>query len=478
MTDGPKQREEARIDAYTEVQESLRGLGQRFYAPESAQDPAALHCLLDPILEHAARNLVGSELTAVISYVEQFFNKDAKFYAVARLREYEHIQPALDISFLPAASTNNGHDRVEPNKPLHSYDCGQLIDTYPTNPNQVLRGVFDAGDKVCVIAASKSRKSFFALQLALCLAVGREFLGFMPDRPYRVFLCQNEINHIHFHKRLRDLAITLGIRRPLIEQNFHYANTRGVDVDVEMITKLPIELKSEVIIFDPLYKMLSGDENLAKDFKPLLAEFDKVAQQLQAAVVYIHHDAKGAPGSRLLADRGAGSGVLARDYDSAFFLTPQRDEEETWVMETLLRNYAPVDPRCITWEDGAFRKSDAPVVLQTASKRSISEAGKKPPAVLYDHALRLLLDGPIVASKFRDLLSKKLGIPQQKGREVYALINKSDEVVIVRSGENKRTKVIELTAGARYRLEHWEDEELAEKARSYLEKISKDQVLL
>jgi RecA-family ATPase len=38
-----------------------------------------------------------------------------------------------------------------------------------------------------------------------------------------------------------------------------------------------------VVILDPLYKLLEGDENSAQDMKPLLAGFDRLAETTGAA---------------------------------------------------------------------------------------------------------------------------------------------------------------------------------------------------
>ena len=52
------------------------------------------------------------------------------------------------------------------------------LDHEPPAHDQIITGLFDAGDKVAIIGSSKLRKSFFVMQMGLSLAAGRNFLSF------------------------------------------------------------------------------------------------------------------------------------------------------------------------------------------------------------------------------------------------------------------------------------------------------------
>jgi hypothetical protein len=122
-------------------------------------------------------------------------------------------------------------------------------------------------------------------------------------------------------------------------------------------------IEAQVIIFDPLYKLMDGDENAAHEVKPTLRAFDKLAEATGAAVIYTHHDPKGNAAERDIRDRGAGSNVLSRDYDACITLTPHRDEPDAAVVGVLLRNYPPQDSFCIQWADGHYEVADDLVAL-------------------------------------------------------------------------------------------------------------------
>ena len=70
------------------------------------------------------------------------------------------------------------------------------------------------------------------------------------------------------------------------------------------------------IIFDPIYKIITGDENSARDMGAFCNFFDRVCSETGASTIYCHHHSKGAQGGKAAMDRAAGSGVFARDPDA------------------------------------------------------------------------------------------------------------------------------------------------------------------
>jgi len=70
------------------------------------------------------------------------------------------------------------------------------------------------------------------------------------------------------------------------------------------------------IIIDPIYKVITGDENSADQMANFCNQFDKVCTELGCAVIYCHHHSKGNQGGKKSMDRASGSGVFARDPDA------------------------------------------------------------------------------------------------------------------------------------------------------------------
>ncbi len=261
---------------------------------------------------------------------------------------------------------------------------GNYAATEPPAPDPVIKELFDSGDKVPIIGSSKSRKTFFSLQLAIALSAGTEtFITFTIAKRCRVLFINLEIKAANFHRRLYRMARNVGIDAAALTGWLFVINGRGKRITPSFILRMVAQVGADVVIIDPLYKLLSGDENSAQDMKPILSAFDSICEESGAAVIYIHHNAKGRAGDRDARDRGAGSGVLARDFDAAIYLTEHELGEDLLVLRTLARNYAPIPPSSICWEEGRFVPSNAaPIELTSATSRKTSQVTVEPSAVL------------------------------------------------------------------------------------------------
>ena len=240
---------------------------------------------------------------------------------------------------------------------LEVLNAADLLVKDPPPLDFVLDETLDIGDKMAVIGASKQRKSFFLQQMSISLAAGRDFLNWRIPKPRRVLYVQFEIRGHHLHRRLLKLAAGMGITPGDIGDRLQLISARGKRgfrgrACVEWITHKAKEMGAEVIMLDPLYKISDGVENAAEDFKTILASFDEMSEDTGAAVIFIHHDKKGVSGDSQTIDRGAGSGVLARDFDTSIVLTPHCSEPDISVVDVVARNYPPQDSFSIEWYYG------------------------------------------------------------------------------------------------------------------------------
>lgn len=111
------------------------------------------------------------------------------------------------------------------------------------------------------------------------------------------------------------------------------------------------------VIIDPIYKVITGDENSADQMAHFCNQFDKVCTELGCAVIYCHHHSKGAQGGKRSMDRASGSGVFARDPDALLDLSEldisdslckqQEDETVCRICENWMRRfYRNTDELC------------------------------------------------------------------------------------------------------------------------------------
>ena len=301
---------------------------------------------------------------------------------------------------------------------LAGIDARKWLENEPPEPDQIFADAFDAGDKVSVIGSAKMRKSFFVLQAAICMAAGRDFLTWKIQKPRRLLLAQFEIKDAHFHRRVRNMARALGITSEDIGDRLLFFNCRGItgETVIDRIGAEAKKFRAEVVIFDPLYKLTTGDENSAKDMKPALAAFDRLAEATGAAVLYVHHDAKGSAGDRDSRDRGAGSNVGRRDDDFTITMTAHDTDEESVVVDCLWRNYKPRDPFTATWtERGCFEyMPDLPAVKKTSKSRSATTTARPEIESYQDPARGLVAKKPMPISVFRDKIQAMAGMTQAR----------------------------------------------------------------
>ena len=106
------------------------------------------------------------------------------------------------------------------------------------------------------------------------------------------------------------------------------------------------------VMIDPLYKVMDGDENSNGDVARMVSNFDRIAEESGAAVIYAHHFAKGSGAGKAVIDRASGAGTFARDPDAILTMTqldwaPEIDAEQDWSawrVESTLREFKAIQP--------------------------------------------------------------------------------------------------------------------------------------
>ena len=226
-------------------------------------------------------------------------------------------------------------------------------------PRELVMGLLHQGGKMVVGGGSKSFKTWLLAYLALCVATGREWLGFETVAG-RVLYINLEIQRGFFRNRLDEIGKAIG-RQPRPGE-FEVWNLRGHAADMSLLIGQILERvgqKYALIIIDPIYKVLGGrDENAAGDIGGLLNELERLAVQSEAAVVFGAHFSKGNQSAKESMDRIGGSGVFARDPDTILVLT-RHEEEDAFAVETTLRNHPPVAPFVVRWQFPLMRRDGA-----------------------------------------------------------------------------------------------------------------------
>lgn len=199
-----------------------------------------------------------------------------------------------------------------------------IWDSIPDLADELISGVLRKGHKMLIAGPSKAGKSFLLIQLAIAIAEGRDWLGWRCAKG-RVMYVNLELDRASCLHRFRDSYEAMGIR-PEHRNNLDIWNLRGKSVPMDKLAPKLIRRATKAakdksqdfvaIIIDPIYKVITGDENSADQMAAFCNQFDKVCTELGCAVIYCHHHSKGAQGGKKSMDRASGSGVFARDPDA------------------------------------------------------------------------------------------------------------------------------------------------------------------
>ena len=223
--------------------------------------------------------------------------------------------------------------------------------------DELISGILRKGHKMLLAGPSKAGKSFALIELCICIAEGKPWLGVFPCAQGRVMYVNLELDEDSCDHRISDVYDALGYPYEH-DDNIEIWNLRGLAVPMDKLApKLIRRLKKRnfsAVIIDPIYKVITGDENSAEQMARFCGQFDKIAREAGCAVIYCHHHSKGAQGGKRSMDRASGSGVFARDPDAMLDMT---ELAPTDAIKKQLENRAA----CAACKDALdyFGKSDA-----------------------------------------------------------------------------------------------------------------------
>lgn len=229
----------------------------------------------------------------------------------------------------------------------------------PKLPEELIEGVLRCGHKMLISGSSKAGKSFLLMELAVALSEGATWLGFKCKKS-KVLYVNLEIDPASCINRFSEIYKALKIP-PKNSKDISIWNLRGHAVPLDkLVPKLLRRINNlhyDAVIIDPIYKVITGDENNASEMGAFCNQFDKICNETGCATIYCHHHSKGAQGYKKAMDRASGSGVFARDPDAQLdmiqleadsdFLNSYADSvsDTAWRLECSLREFANFKPK-------------------------------------------------------------------------------------------------------------------------------------
>lgn len=280
------------------------------------------------------------------------------------------------------------------------------VKTPPPLKSEVIYGMLREQGTCMIIGDSKCGKTCFGLNLAICMALGRPFLGKWQCKKGKVLYINFEVEEGELYDRMSRVfgALEVPLKDPGTK-NLDVWNLRGHVMPLEQLTPKIIRRSRsqgpyQAIFLDPIYLCMAGrDENSAEAVTLFLKYVHIIAHETGAAVIYMHHHPKGYAGERKLIDRGAGSGTHVRSADTVLdlsMLDPSEDikeaikhsgieKERAMQLGFVVRSFPDIDPINVFFKfplhyidkegllEGAAVEGSREANLQKSSKRTTSE---------------------------------------------------------------------------------------------------------
>ncbi len=261
-------------------------------------------------------------------------------------------------------------------------DMTEAWENMPELAPPLIENVLRQGHKMLLAGPSKAGKSFALIELAIAIAEGRQWLGWQCAKG-KVLYVNLELDKASCLHRVKDVYNALKIP-PQNLHNLRIWNLRGLTKPMDKLAPSLIwRAKREnflAVIIDPIYKVITGDENSADQMAHFCNQFDKVCTALGCAVIYCHHHSKGSQGGKRSMDRASGSGVFARDPDALLdmveldltedILKQLKNNEGCLICADYLNKYAPDVARDASPDDLLNRNTSLKLCCDNLSRES------------------------------------------------------------------------------------------------------------
>ncbi len=388
--------------------------------------------------------------------------------------KYEPVESPVqfDITRLSARAKTPVCEGVacETKKPPLISSLATLNSFYPERKPVIIDGILRECETANIIAAPKTGKTWLVIQLAISIAMGKEWMGRKCTRK-KVLVIDNELHPTELVYRYNQVAAALGVTSEELEDSLFLYSQRG---DLKSITSLSENIEDirnlgvEVVIVDAFYRALprGTDENSNSDIMALYNSIDIYAKSVNGAFILVHHTSKGSQVNKSVTDIGAGAGSQSRAADAHIALLKHL-EKDAVVVKGVTRSFPAFEPFCIrqSFPLWAHDPSLDPRLLEGISDKEqaaiLKEAGviEEVPKVttpedrMTENSIPDLLrkiGGDCTKTKFREFVSEEFCLSQRKAKAAIDAAVQSEKILAVQR-LNHLNKIV-----VHYRLENLE----------------------
>lgn len=225
------------------------------------------------------------------------------------------------IKVLPTRQLSNTAQAMSKN----FMNCAQVIESCLSSPTSdwLIDGIFPSRcQTMTVIGEPKHGKTWWILDLSLRLANGMDYYGFAAKTASVLYVAGEDLPSIQtritgwydYHKIDPSACRSFQV----YTEPFALGDTAKVNAFIECIESQKTVFKPDIIIFDTLFRFLTGDEN-GQGMQDLVNGAEDIARKTNSMVCLLHHPTKSSEGTRKGFGRGHGSLDGAKGF--TFFVT-------------------------------------------------------------------------------------------------------------------------------------------------------------
>lgn len=305
--------------------------------------------------------------------------------------------------------------------------CALMSDDSAVVPPEIIVGVLHQGLKGILGSASKARKTWVEIDMAVSVANGIKFWKWDTNKN-RVLLINLEIPRAFIKQRLREVIRAKQKDNPDVGislNNLDIWTLRGYASPLSVLApKLYERIRNTqygLIIIDPIYKTMVGEEeNSTAVIGEMCNQVEQISMLTGAAVVYAAHYSKGNKSATDAIDRISGSGVYGRDADSIICMTAL-NTPDAYSVDLILRNLPEQPSFAIAWK---FPLMDMRADLDPGDLKKVG--GRKSD---YDDndVLDLLSKTGLTTTEWQELANEELGMSKSTFIRVKKRLEKSKQ---------------------------------------------------
>lgn len=206
--------------------------------------------------------------------------------------------------------------------PVSLIDIPSILETEDPPIPWVINGLLASQDLAIVAGEPGTGKSILALEMALAMASGGQFLG-MTCEPQKVLYCDEEMSRLLAQRRLKLLIRGRGVDPATLKLT--YMNGNGIKLDTEAgMAQLSKEIErtsAQWVILDSLIRFHDLDENSNSEMSSVIGTLRMLQERYGCGFIILHHLSKpGKDKSQELGHRLRGASDLRAAVDQLYGL--------------------------------------------------------------------------------------------------------------------------------------------------------------